>query len=797
MQNGGAGGFNVRSPSGIQCYRHAGSNQGDVVESVFTFLFKYRPLLFEQGTLAVQPPVPLLLLAVAAVAAAVLVGWTYRRPLAKARPAERAALAVVRALAIAVLFVCLLRPTLVLSSVVPQQNYLAVLVDDSRSMRIADEGGGTRADFVQRNLGTADAALLRALEERFQVRYFRFAGDVERVTTVAGLGYEGGRTSLAPALARVHEELGSLPLSGIVVLTDGADGADAMAGAVSPLGETLLSLRAAGVPVFPVGVGQTSFDRDIELSRVSAPREALLGTSLVVDLVVTQTGFTGRTVTLLVEDDGRIVGSQDVVLPRAGEPTPVRVQFRADDAGARRFRFRIPVQDGERVVENNIQDALVHVKAGREKILYFEGEPRFEVAFLRRAVARDSSLQLVVLQRTADARYMRLDVDSAGELFSGFPATREELFGYRGLILGSVEASHFTHEQLRMMADFVSERGGGLLMLGGRNAFAEGGYAGTPLADALPVTLDARFSRDTTFFDTLQVRLTRAGAEQPALRVAADDAASEQRWRTLPAPTTYNRVGPLKPGAVALLSGTGRRSPDSTPVLAWQRYGRGQAFALPVQDTWIWQMHADVPLEDETHQLFWRQLLRWLVSGVPERVVPSVAADHVAPGEAVRVSVDVSDDRFMRLNNARVTARVVAPDGAESELPLDWSVARDGEYRGSFTTNGSGLYEVHVTAAHEGTVTDARPLYIYSDDTRDEFVGAQMREPLLRRIAAETGGRFYTSANVDRLAGDLVYAGRGITLQEEKDLWDAPILFLLLIALLGAEWAYRRARGLA
>ncbi|MGH7465861.1 MAG: hypothetical protein ACREK1_11845, partial [Longimicrobiales bacterium] len=442
----------------------------------------------------------------------------------------------------------------------------------------------------------------------------------------------------------------------------GAEGPD---GARSPLGESLLALRAAGVPVFPVGVGRESFDQDIELSRVSAPREALKGTSLVVDLMVAQTGYSGQSVTVLVEDGGRIVGSEEVQLPRAGEPTPVRVQFTASEAGARRFRFRVPARDGERVIENNEQEALIHVRGGREKILYFEGEPRFEVAFLRRAVAADSNLQVVTLQRTADNKFMRLDVDSAGELFSGFPTTREELFSYRALILGSIEASHFTHEQLRMIAEFVSERGGGLLMLGGRHAFAEGGYAGTPVAEALPVTLDARFSRDTTFFDTLSVRLTRAGAAQPALRVADSDDASAERWRTLPAPTTYNRVGSLKPGAVALLTGDGPRSGSDRPLLAWQRYGRGQTFALPVQDTWIWQMHADIPLEDQTHELFWRQLMRWLVSGVPKPVTAAVAADHVAPGDPIRITADVSDDRFARVSDGRVIARMTTPDGTE------------------------------------------------------------------------------------------------------------------------------------
>ena len=772
------------------------------MEDLFTFLFKYRPLLFAEGHVVLQPPLPIpILIAVIALAAAV-VAWTYRRPMAKARSRDRILLATVRAFVFVLLFFCLVRPALVLSSVVPQQNYIGIVIDDSRSMRVADEGDRPRTAFVTESFGGPDAALLKALAERFQLRYFRFSDQVERVTDVAQLSYNGARTNIAPALDRVREELGALPLSGVVLVTDGADGGaengdDDDNGGHSALGESLLALRAAGIPVYTVGVGSESFDRDIELSRVTAPREALKGTSLVVDLMVSQHGYAGKKVTVLVEDDGRIVGSQEVELPRAGEPTPVRVHFRADDSGPRRFRFRVPAQDGERIVENNEQDALIDVRAGREKILYFEGEPRWEVKFLRMAVAADSSLQVVTLQRTADGKFMRLDVDSAGELFSGFPTTREELFTYRAIILGSIEASFFTHDQLSMIADFVSERGGGLLMLGGRHAFAEGGFAGTPVADALPVSLDARFSRDTTFFDTIKVTLTRAGAAQPALRVLEDEKASEERWRTLPPPTTYNRVGALKPGAVALLSGDGRRSGADKPVLAYQRYGRGQAFALPVQDTWIWQMHSAVPLEDQTHEVFWRQLLRWVVAGVPEAIVANVGGDHIMPGEAIRIAADVSDPRFLRVNDASVKALVTGPSGETEELPLDWSVGRDGEYRGVYTTKVAGLHTVQITATHEGKEHKARPVHVYAEESRDEFYGSEMRAPLLRRIADETGGRFYTSANIASLAEDITYTGRGTTTQEQKDLWDMPIIFLLAVLLLAAEWGYRRWRGLA
>ncbi|MGH7504818.1 MAG: glutamine amidotransferase, partial [Longimicrobiales bacterium] len=515
------------------------------------------------------------------------------------------------------------------------------------------------------------------------------------------------------------------------------------------------------------------------------------------DLVVAHSGFAGQTVTVLVEDGGRIVGSQDVVLPDGGEPVPVRVHFTAETAGPRPFRFRIAAQDGELVLENNEQRALIDVRDGREKILYFEGEPRHEVAFLRRAIAGDENLQLVTLQRTAENKYLRLAVDSAEELLGGFPTTREELFRYRGLILGSVEASHFTHEQLRIIADFVGERGGGLLMLGGRHAFAEGGWAGTPVEDVLPVTLDPSFMGDTLYAAPVKVELTRAGHSHFVTQLAGTEAESEERWRTLPELTTLNRVDELKPGATALLSGSGTDVPDDQIVLAYQRFGRGHSIVLPVWDTWLWQMHADIPLEDMTHETFWRQLLRWLVTDVPGQVTVATPSDRAEPGEAVRITADVGDAAYLRVNSADVVARVTSPSGTTIETPLEWTVDRDGEYHGAFTPDELGLYTVEVAAESEGQPLSTGTTYLDVAESTSEYFDAQMRRPLLERIAEETGGRFYTPETLASLPEDLTVTGKGATVVEEKDLWDMPFVLLVLVGLMASEWGWRRRRGLA
>lgn len=766
-------------------------------DAIFRLLFKYRLLVFEQGDFVLGASRMMMAAILVASAAALYALATYRG-VAKTARRDRIILISLRVAAIAVIAFCLLRPALILKAAVPQQNFLGVLVDDSLSMQIADRAGQPRSDFVRQRLTQPDSPLLKALSDRFVLRFFRFSSSAERMPSAAALKFAGTATRLGPALARARDELAGLPLAGLVVVTDGADTSNAA------LDESLAAAKARSIPVFPVGLGAERFARDIQMTRVETPRTALKGTSLIVNVVVTQTGYAGAKVPLEVEDNGHIVATQEVTLPPDGESTTIRVRFTTSEAGPRLIKFRVPPQKDEQVVENNTRDALVEVSERREKILYYEGEPRFEASFVKRAVEGDSNLQIVMLQRTAEDKYYRQGIDREDELVSGFPKTREELFAYRGIILGSVEAASFSPEQLRMLADFVSKRGGGLMMLGGRRSFAEGGWIGTPLAEVLPVVVDA--GGDKPYFSEVSIRPTRAGVLSPVTQIASDEQASSKRWETLPALTTVNPIRSVKPGATLLLGGVDRRKEDQV-VLAYQRYGRGKALAFAIQDSWLWRMHASMAVTDTTHQTFWRRLARWLVEGVPDQVVTTTAEDRVDPGDQVPLSVRVFDKSYLEVNSARVVAHVTAPSGKSSDVPMDWSVVRDGEYHGSFVPDEEGLYSVGVlsqgvpesgrAATVEQKDVAAETVHVRVSGGNSEYFDAAMRAPLLRRIAEETGGRFFTPETATALPEAIGYSGRGVTVVEERDLWDMPALLLLLVALTGSEWAYRRSRGLA
>ncbi len=755
--------------------------------SLFEFLFKYRPLIFQQGDFAFRGSSLGYLALVVAAVAAFLTLRTYTKVRGNSQPLDRTILTAIRLGALGVIALCLLRPVLVLSLVVPQENFLGVLIDDSKSMQIADIDDTQRFEFVHSTFADTESEILATLADRFALRFFRFSSGIDRVGEVSELTYEGTRTHLGQALERAHEELSGVPLSGLIVVTDGADNA------LQGLGEALLPLQASGVPVFPVGLGRERFDRDIQMSRVETPRRVLKGTSLAVELVVTHRGYQGETVSVQVEDEGRIVGTKDVRLPADGQPQTVRIRFTASERGPRLFRFRVSPRQDEMVIQNNVREALIVVEDRREKILYFEGEPRWEVKYMLRAVEDDENLQVVLLQRTAENKFLRRNVDGPDELVGGFPRTRSELYEYRGLVLGSIEAGYFTPDQLRMIADFVNHRGGGLLMLGSHRSFAKGGYVGTPVAEVLPVVLEP-VSADSgeNFFAEVSVVTSRAGASHASTLIAETEAASVERWRTLPPVTIVNPITEVKPGATTLL-----RTPEGLIVLAFQRYGAGKSMAFPVQDSWMWQMHADVPVDDMTHETFWRRILRWLIADVPDQVVASVNQDRVDPNELVTVLAEVGDDNYEELNNSAVVAIVTDPSGDLVELPMEWTAERDGEYRTTFTAGEQGFYEVRVEASvgDEFLGEDAVYVQVASSDT--EFYDSTMRLPLLTRLAEETGGRLYTPATVNELPDDIQYVGGGVTVIEDRELWDMPVLLLLLVSLVLGEWGYRRFRGLA
>jgi uncharacterized membrane protein len=764
-----------------------------LMTAVFEFLFKYRPVIYERGELALRPFWPWyvnLLLLILGIALAVLL---YRRTARVLRPRWRYGLSGFRLAALLILLLIFLQPVLILRSVIPQKSFVAVAYDLSKSMEIRDGPGGESRLEVQKHLLRPEGnELLEALAKKFKLRFFRFSGAADRVEGFEDLPRHGNITHLDRSLNQIVGELGNAPVSAILLLTDGVDNRS------EDLTKLSAQLASRSIPVYPIGIGSSEFARDAEILRVTAPKQVLKDAMIEADVAVRSSGYAGRKARLVVKEGSRTLTSQTVTLGSSGEVKTHKVNFSSETAGPKVFSFQLDPFVDEVISENNGQEILMLVRDERPQILYVEGEPRWIYAFLRRAASDDANLHLVTLLRQADGKFLRQGVESGSHLEKGFPVEKEELFQYKAIILGSVEASFFSFDQLRLISDFVSHRGGGFLMLGGKNSFGQGGYSNTPLEDLIPLRLRLSQSGDEMIFQDMEfkARLTDYGKVHPVTRLALAEEENSQRWEQAPSLLGYNPTGGPKPGATVLARAMGIEAGGQGPVLlAFQRFGRGKSMALTTSSTWRWRMEQDH--RDNFHELFWKQMLRWLVSDVPEGINLESEKHSYSLDEPVAIRAEVNDESFLRINNAQITARIQSPSGQVDSVPLNWDLREEGIYTGPFQPREEGIYEV-TAEAHQGnqSLGSAKTNFRIAESF-EEYHNAALNRDLLQKLAAETGGRYYTPENAHTLPEDISYVDQGAARIEERDLWDMPFIFLILIGALSAEWILRKRKGLA
>jgi uncharacterized membrane protein len=764
------------------------------MDQLVQFLFKYKWSVFAKGHLgwANRPSWPLIVLAILLISA--LVYYLYgRQGQAPKRPGTgtRAGLVILRASLLALLFILLMRPVLVVPSVIPKSTSLAVLADNSRSMQLADEGGRTRIENEKTFL--SDQKLTRALDARFKVNNYRFSSTVDRINSPQELTAEGTATDLAASLDDAVKDSSGLPLSAVVVVSDG--------GVNSPrdLEASLRSLRARGVPVFTVGVGSPDRFKDAELVRVTTPRRVLVGSSISAEALVRVNGYQDSTkVIVAVSEDGKALKTETVTI-NGNEAQTATIEFTPTSPGAHRYNFSVKPLEAETTIENNGQESLIEVTNEHPKVLYFDGEPRWEYGKIRSALARnEKNLTLVSVLRSAEGKYYRQGVTTGQELESGLPRTPEELFAYQGLILGSIEANYFSYDQLKQIELFVSRRGGGFLAIAGSRAFDAGKYANTPVADLLPLYLNDRIEEpEIPLFANFKAVLTPRGKTHAITRLNEDRAASARVWDSLPPITVPEILGQPKPGATVLIEAQSIHDKNrAVPMLAEEKYGRGRTLVLTANDTWRWRM--ELESKNTAHETFWRQMLRYLVSTAPNPIEVQAERDVYAPGDPVQLRADVDDSKFEPIREAQATARITKPSGETVDVPLQFNLDQQAsDFRGEFKPDAQGLYRIELTARRGGaSIGSAQSTFLVADLNR-EFHDAAQNVELLKRVAAETGGKYYPLQKANSLIDDLTYLEGNNSERVSKDLWDMPFNFMLLVGLVSGEWFLRKKRGMA
>jgi len=729
------------------------------------------------------------------------VWFSYRKTTRQLSTPWKAFFIGIRSSVLVLLLFCLLRPVVTTLQVSPQETYLAVLIDDSQSMSIADlPDSQTRQAAVEELL--YENGLLDELAESFQIRAFRFDKETQRIAGVEELSEEGTASSIDQALSYVDDQLNGLSLGGIILVSDGADNSDG-----DPLA-TARNFGARQIPVFTIGVGQEDIPQDIGIVDVNAAKTVLEGSVFNVQVAINHQGYEGQEVELSIMDGETQVVSNVVTLGAEGVTRRFELEITPERPDLIVYDLNVELQVGEIIDKNNSYSFLVDNTEKEElDILYIEGHPRNEYKFIRRAVAGDNSLRLATYLQTGPEKYYRQGIESATELSSGFPENREELFQYEALVLGDVEFDFFDAEQLQMIEDFVAERGGGFLMSG----MVDEEFIGSPIADILPVTLvEEGFlpahlrggirRGDHPTGELFYPRLTRNGEFSPLLRLSADDSENQVLWRQMPELQGTYVTGRIKPGAEVLIEHPLLQYQNQAlPILASQRYGSGRSMSLTTASTWRWQMM--LPAADESHETLWRQVLRWLAVSAPERITIEFDREFYNVGDEVNVRAIVLNNEYEADNDATLWMQTSNPLEEFIDAPMEWDIEEDGVYRANFIVDEEGVYSLLVdvaSAAGEASDSSAEKTaaFVVTPSLR-EYTNAELDSGLMARIAEVSGGSYFNLADASELANTIEFTPNAYSREVQIDLWDRPWLLALLILLLCVDWVSRRVKGLS
>ncbi len=770
--------------------------------------------------------------AILCVVAAMILLWSYRA--ARGVGALRWLALALKSVAILALAWCLLDPQWVSSRARPGANLFAVLADNSQSMQIRDRGASQpRGAELKALLDPARSGFLDTLAASFDVRRYIFQSRLESSTDFHELAFDGRGTALMSSLRTLQERFQGRPLAGILLFTDG-NATDAN-GALPSL---------AGLPpIYPVVIGGAGA-RDLGLQRVDVNSSAFEDAPVAVQANVLATGFKGESVVARVLDSSKhVVAEQTLPAERDEDTLAFRFQLKPAHKGLSFYQVTVapsvaPVAGAgqeEATLANNDRVFVVDRGQGPYRILYVAGRPNWEFKFLNRAVAADDQLQLVGLIRVAKRepkfefrghagetsnplfrgfgnqsaedvqRYdqpvmIRLNTKDELELRAGFPRTPEELYSFNAVVVDDLESEFFAPEEAQLLQKFVGERGGGFLMLGGMESFQEGNYARTPIGDLLPVYLDR--PTETAATGPMHFNLSREGWLQAWARLRDNENDERSRLEGMPGFQVVNRVRALKPGASVVATVNDEHGTE-IPALAIQRFGRGRSAALMVGDVWRWGMKDAAARTDM--EKAWRQLMRWLVADVPNRVEFTVEPQVGDANGAVNLQVRARDAKFQALDDATVNLEISPVEFGAADAPskpihlrAEASAHEAGLYEATFVPRQSGGYQAAAVVTNAAGAEVGRAEAGWSADlAAEEFRSLKPNVALLEAIARQTGGQIVKASELSAFAKTLPQKKAPVMETWLNPIWHTPWILLLAVGCLAAEWGLRRWKGLA
>jgi uncharacterized membrane protein len=623
-------------------------------------------------------------------------------------------------------------------------------------------------------------------------------------------------SQLGTAVRQVLNDFRGSSLAAVVMLTDG----------VTTEGEDLASVSRyaaqMGVPLYFLGIGDAHEVRDLRLHDLQAEDSVFVNDRIIFKVNLTAQGFKDLTVPVTLHEKGkeRELFRKDV---KVGENGTVKVQLehRPTEPGEKTYVVRVPVQPDEIDRDNNVIEKTIFVRETKQiRVLYVEGYRRYEYQYVKTLLERESarlkgnkSIHLRVLLLDADSDFPLEDHTAIGSFPTPFRnadvhTKDDDLWSYDVIVLGDVDpeprGDNKMTENLKNVAEFVRERGGGLLMIAGER-FSPRAYRNSPLKDVLPIDVTgapaANNENEEGITDSYRVELTGIGRMHPIFSFVPDDKENEEIWSKLKeffwcadgyVPKRAAEVLAVHPR----LEG-GERKKGKHPLVVQGFAGAGRCMFFGFNETWRWNWR-----EDQAHyNHFWIQTMRFLARSKVGRL--ELRVDRQTPyrrGEPIKMTVRFPDDD--KPPSPRTEVKVVVERRGGGATGVETRSVKLAKLEGT-----RGTYEAVLTQTPEGEYRfwlaepSARPRP--QIDTKvlappGEMERLRMNQAEMEQAARDSQGKFYNLATADRLLDELP-TGHRVSVNAPGPpflLWNSVLLFVLFLGLFSSEWLLRKLKNL-
>jgi hypothetical protein len=754
----------------------------------------------------------------AAVLAVIFVVAIYLREGRRASRRYRLMLAALRLSLAALVLLMVAQATLLLKRTgLP---YVALLVDDSQSMTVADryddkiqkaledrikkispqDAEITRWNLVRTLLCEQNAAMLKGLSGQYKLRIYFLTGlrlnqrpEVEgAVEEIKSLKPHGESSRIGAAVRDILDDLrGAMP-AGIVILSDGINTEG------PSLADAAANAQRRGVPLFCIGLGSSRPLRDLALSDLLVDGTVFVNDVVYFECKISATGFQGTKAMVVLREKGKsdVLAKTEVTLGPDDQSQTVRLVYRPTQVGEFQYSVEVEPQEGELQTENNRLSRTIQVRKEKLRVLLAQAGPSFEFRYLRNVLERDDTIELHTVLQDADLEHAEQDKAA----LRMFPERREELFAYDVIILGDLNPALLSASAMQSLAAFVDQPGkGGTLVLIAGPKYMPLAYRDTPLARLMPIDPGGVRLPDPNqpITEGFKLKPTELGLAGPAMQLGDSPAETQAIWQNLPELYWFAEAQDLKPGARVLAEHPTRTTRDGRPlpIFVMQYVGAGKVLFHAIDETWRWRWRVG----DLYFARYWIQTIRYLCrSKLAEsggNVTLTADRRQYAQGESVQLRARFADERLAPAEDNGVTVMVEQPGQQTQRLQLHRASMGRGTFEGMLNRPLPGSYHAWIVAP--GVEGRAPAVDFIVSPPPGEFAHVRMDESALRDAAKLTGGRYYDFQTAGKLLRDLP-PGRQVPVETlpPKPLWNKWPLVLLFITLLISEWLLRKRGGM-